>query len=257
MYRLKSIAKLLLFVSVVAGSFMSCSDDDKEIPAPKPSRVVKQVMIYKSADESKLMSRIIFNYDKDYRLTQVYCKSPLSVVNYVYSDESKVTYSYSSESTTLVEMSTTLESGRAYSCSFSNKDTDAAYLYNDGYLKTSKYNNVELKYTWEGGNLKSITSSPGTLYNNQFNASTVSNDYSLDLNTLAQLIDGRADYLFTMNTYAQMAGILGGKSKDIIESTNYMYDYSFYQDGRLKMMTLIASGEAYTFRLEYEDNILE
>lgn len=255
MNKLKSIVRFVLFLSVALILGTSCSDDDKPVVV-QPSRVIKKVMIYQSSDQTKFLASLIFSYDAKGRLTQLYSKEPLSIVNYTYGDEDKVTYNYSSSNSSLVEVNTTLENGRTYSCSFSNRTDDINYLYNDGYLKTAKNGNLELKYTWENKNLKSITSSPSTLYTDEFNVSNVSNDYSIDLNTLILLMDGRADYKTVMNVYGQMAGLLGYKTQNVAENTDYLYDYSFYQDGRLKLMTLVASGEAYTFRIEYNDAVL-
>lgn len=257
MDKLKSIFKITFFLSAILFITVSCSDD-KEEPAPsQPSRLVKQVKIYHSADETKLLTTLNLDYDMQGRLTKVYSSEPLGVVNYTYSSDDKVTYTYASASSTLVEVSTDLENGRSYSCSFSDKENDTNYLYDNGYLKTSKNGNLELKYGWENGNLKSIVSSPGTLYSNKFNASDIANDYSIDLNTLPQLVDKRADYQSVVNIYGQMAGILGERSKNIIENTEYLYDYSFDKEGRLKQLSIMADGEAYTFRIAFGENILE
>lgn len=61
----------------------------------------------------------------------------------------------------------------------------------------------------ENGNLSSITTTPRGTYNSDYKVSTIANDYSLDLNTLAQWIDDRENYTTVMNTFGQMAGILG------------------------------------------------
>ncbi len=256
MDKLKSIFKITFFLSAVLFISASCSDD-KEEPAPQPSRLVKQVRIYHSADDTKLLTTLTFDYDTKGRLIKVYSSEPLGVVNYTYPANDKVTYTYASASSTLVEVSTDLEDGRSYSCSFSDKENDTNYLYDNGYLKTSKNGNLELKYSWDNGNLKSIVSSPSALYNNKFNASDIANDYSIDLNTLPQLVDKRADYQSVVNIYGQMAGILGERSKNIIENTEYLYDYSFDKEGRLKQLSVVADGEAYTFRIACGENILE
>lgn len=253
MNELKSILKITLFLSAVLFISASCSDDKEEPAPPQPSRVVKQVKIYQSADDTKLLTTISLDYDTQGRLTKIYSSEPLGVVNYTYSADNKVSYNYASANSTLVEVSTDLENGRAYSCSFSDKENDTNYLYDNGYLRTAKNGNLELKYVWEGSNLKSVTSSPGVLYNNKYNASDVANDYSIDLNTLLQLVDKRADYQSVVNIYGQMAGILGERSSNIIENIEYLYDYNFDKEGRLKQLTTMTNGEAYTFRISFEE----
>lgn len=254
MDKLKSIFKITFFLSAILFITASCSDD-KEEPAPQPSRLVKQVRIYHSADDTKLLTTLTLDYDTKGRLTKVYSSEPLGVVIYSYPANDKVSYFYSSS--TPVEVNTDLEDGRSYTCSFSDKENDTNYLYDNGYLKTSKNGNLELKYSWDNGNLKSIVSSPSALYSNKFNASDIANDYSIDLNTLPQLVDKRADYQSVVNIYGQMAGILGERSKNIIENTEYLYDYSFDKEGRLKQLSIVADGEAYTFRIACGENILE
>lgn len=253
MNKLKSLAQIALFVSTAMLLGTSCSDDDKP-SVPQPSKVIKKVTIYKSDSEIKLMTTLTFSYDKGNRLALIKNTSPLAVVNYSYSDDGKVSYNYASEDSGLIEVNTSLENGHAHSCKFSNTEVVATYSYtNDGYLKGSNNAGVILEYSWDNFNLKSITSSPRGTYDSKFVASTVSNNYSFDLNTLAQLIDSRNDYVTVVNTYGQMAGILGNRSKNIIEDDYYKYDFGFYQDGRLKDMTLVGSAEAYTFRIEYEE----
>jgi hypothetical protein len=109
---------------------------------------------------------------------------------------------------------------------------------------------------WESGNLSSITTTPRGTYNSDYRVSNIANDYSLDLNTLAQWIDDRENYTTVMNTFGQMAEILGKRSANILEDTYYIYDYSFRQDGRLKDMTLMGGSEniGYSFRFSYADD---
>lgn len=257
MNKLKLIANIAFFLSAVLFIFGSCSNDKNEPDLPQPSRQIKQIKIYRSAGTVELMSVLTFSYDTQGRLSQIYSGKPLGVVNYTYSANNKVSYNYASASSTLVEVCTDLENGRAYSCSFSDKENDTNYLYDDGYLRSAKNGTLELKYTWADGNLKSIVSSSGALYNTKFNASDIANDYSIDLNTLPQLVDERADYQSVVNIYGQMAGILGEKSKNIIESTEHLYDYSFDKEGRLKQLSIMTDGEAYTFRIAFGENTSE
>ena len=122
-----------------------------------------------------------------------------------------------------------------------------------------KGNNGEaltMQYTWEGENLKSISSS-NQLYNNKFNTSSILNDYSLDLNALVLLTDTRSGYLETMNVYGQIAGILGSRSKYFLQVSDDYYDFSFDQNLRLKEILRINAQDIYSFRFSYEDNILQ
>ena len=111
----------------------------------------------------------------------------------------------------------------------------------------------ELNFTDISRRLKEIRLSKGLT---QEYVSNIANDYSLDLNTLAQWIDDRENYTTVMNTFGQMAEILGKRSANILEDTYYIYDYSFRQDGRLKDMTLMGGSEniGYSFRFSYADD---
>lgn len=259
MNKLISLAKLAFFLCSICLFTISCSDDDNATPVKKPSTVVTKVRIYKSTAKTELLTVLLFTYDSNNRLTQIYSASPLTTVNYVYSKDSKVSYNYASENSTLVEMKTTLENGRSYMCTFSNKENAATYSYdNQGYLGLCNNNGVVLEYSWNNGNLKSISTNPRGTYNSEFRTTNIANNYSIDLNTLAQLVDDRTDYIGVMNSYGQIAGFLGKRSANLIEDTYYTYDYSFYQEGRLKDLTLLnSSAEGFTFRIEYADNILE
>lgn len=259
MNKLISLTKLVFFLSAICLFTISCSDDDHNTPVKKPSTVIEKVRITKSTTKVDYQTVLTFSYDSSNRLTKVHADSPLASINYTYSKDSKVNYNYASENSTLVEMKTTLENGRSYMCTFSNKENAATYSYdNSGYLGLCNNNGIVLEYTWEKGNLKAITTTPRGAYNSEFHTSAIANSYSLDLNTLPQLIDERTDYTTVMNTYGQMAGFLGKRSANLVEDTYYTYDYSFYQDGRLKEITLQTStGEKYAFRIEYTDNALE
>lgn len=254
MNKLKSITKLGLLIPV-AGLFLftACSDDDKPAP-PQPSRVISKISIYKTTNTTEHFTDMQFTYDAKNRLTRIYSNLPLSTVNYAYTDDTKVSYSYATETSPLIEVSASLKNGRCTTCTFSNREDAATYTYyENGYLKNNTNNGVSIDYAWTNNALMNITTTPRGTYNSQFTTSTIPNDYSFDLNTLAQLVDDRTDYTIAMNTYGQMAGILGKKSTNIAQDTYYDYDYSFYQDGRLKNLTLKASKESYTFQITYSD----
>ena len=217
MNKLRPTIKLALFISVAGAFLAACSDDDDKKPSA-PSKIITGIRVYKITDV--------------------------------------ISYNYSSENSPLVEITTTLENGRSYVCKFSNQDSPITYSYNnEGYLKSSNNNGIVLEYQWNKKNLTSITSTPRGTYNSDYKISTIANDYSLDLNTLAQWIDERPNYINVVNTLGQMAGILGKRSENIIEDTYYTYDYSFLQDGRLKDITLIDTNKTgYSFLLRYADS---
>ncbi len=258
MNKLRPTIKLALLVSVASLFLAACSDDDdKSIPVPEPSRVITDIKVHKMSDVISYQGTINLTYDNNQRLTRIYSSSPLATVNYTYKDNAEVSYTYSTENSPLVEISTSLENGRSYVCKFSNRENPVTYSYdNDGYPKSSNNNGIVLEYNWKNGNLSSITTTPRGTYNSDYKVSTIANDYSLDLNTLAQWIDDRENYITVMNTFGQMAGILGKRSTHILEDTYYIYDYSFRQDGRLKDMTLVGGSDkaGYSFRFTYADD---
>lgn len=260
MDKLKSIFKITFLLSAVLFVFASCSDDDKEEPAPQPSRTISKVSIYKSTDKAELMTSLIFTYDNDNRLVRIDNTDPVGVVNYVYSDDNKISYNYSSINSTLVKVNTALENGRAYLCEFTGEESATVYSYDNGYLKASNNGKgLTLQYNWDNGNLKAIISSDtGNKYGATFTSTSVANDYSFDLNTLVQLINGNDEYVNIMNTYGQIAGILGNRSKNLIKDSRYIYDDSYDSKGRLKLLTIYTpNAEGYTFKIEYKDNNLD
>lgn len=260
MNKLKTIVKISFILFLTQLAFVSCSGDDEAIaPAPErqPSRTIAKVDIYKSTDKTELLTYLIFTYDSQNRLIRINNKKPVGIVNYVYGDKGAMSYSYASVDVPLVEVSTTLEDGRAYICNFTDQKNAIAYSYENGYLKASNSNNnIGLQYTWKEGNLASIVATGDSKYSSTFTASYIANDYSIDLNTLPQLVSSLPDYTTIMNTYGQMAGILGHKSKNFVSQD--MYEDSYDREGRLKLITIYTSNaEGYTFRIHYEDNVLE
>lgn len=253
MKKLKSITPLGWLIPAVAFFFTSCSDDEAPAP-PQPSRVISKISIYKTTNTTEHFTDMQFTYDAKNRLTRIYSNLPLTTINYAYTDNAKVSYNYATETSPLIEANATLKNGSCTTCTFSNLEDAATYTYlENGCLKNNSSNGVSIEYTWMNNELTNIVTTPRGTYNSQFTTSTVPNNYSFDLNTLAQLIDDRTDYAFIMNTYGQMAGILGNKSNHIAQDTYYDYDYSFYQDGRIKDMTLKSPKESYTFRISYTD----
>lgn len=253
MKKLRSVTKLGMLLPAIVLCFASCSDNEAPAP-PQPSRVIHKISIYKTTHTTEHFTDMQFTYDAQKRLTRIYSNLPLTTINYAYTDNSKVSYNYATETSPLIEANATLKNGKCITCTFSNLEDAATYTYlENDHLKNNSSNGVSIEYTWMNNELTNITTTPRGTYNSQFTTSTVPNNYSFDLNTLAHLIDDRTNYTLMMNTYGQMAGILGKKSDHIVQDTYYTYDYSFYQDGRIKDMTLKTSKESYTFRISYTD----
>lgn len=254
---LVKISFLLLLAQLV---FISCSKDNDEsapVPESQPTRTIAKVDIYKSTDKTELLTYLLFTYDSQGRLMRIYNKMPMGVVNYVYADKGAMSYNYATTEMPLVQVTTTLEEGRAYICNFTNQENAIAYSYENGYLKASNSNNrISLQYTWKGGNLASIVSTGDNRYSRTFTASSITNDYSIDLNALPQLVSSLPDYTTILNTYGQLAGILGKRSQHFVSPD--IYDDSYDREGRLKMLTVYTpNAEGYTFKIYYEDNVLE
>lgn len=260
MNKIKKIVETLSFLLLAQLVFISCSKDNDEpapIPEPQPSRVIAKVDIYKSTDKAELLTYLLFTYDSQGKLIRIYNKKPVGVVNYTYADKGAVSYDYATTETPLVQIRTTLEEGKAYICNFTGQENAIVYSYENGYLKASNSNNrIGLQYKWKDGNLASIVSTGDNRYNSTFTASDIVNDYSIDLNTLPQLVSALPDYVTIMNTYGQMAGILGKRSQHFVSPD--LYDDSYDKGGRLKLLTIYTpNAEGYTFKIQYEDNVLE
>lgn len=260
MNKIKKIVETLSFLLLAQLVFISCSKDNDE-PAPIPesqaSRVIAKVDVYKSTDKAELLTTLLFDYDDQGRLIRIYNKKPVGIVNYTYADKGAMSYNYATTETPLVQVTTTLEGGRAYICNFTGQENAIVYSYENGYLKASNSNNrISLQYKWKDGNLASIVSTGDNRYSCTFTASYIANDYSIDLNALPQLVSTLPDYVTVMNTYGQLAGILGDRSRNFVYSN--LYDESYDREGRLKYLTVYTTdAEGYTFKIQYNDNVVE
>lgn len=259
MNKLKTVVKISLILLLTQLAFSACSDNEEvePVPTPQPSRTITKVDIYKSTDKVELMTYLIFTYDSQNRLIRINNKKPVGIINYVYGDKGAMSYNYATTESPLVQVNTTLEDGRAYICNFAGQENAIAYSYENGYLKASNSNNnIGLQYTWKDGDLAAIVSTGDSRYSSTFTPTYVVNDYSIDLNTLPQLVSSLPDYTTVMNTYGQMAGILGKRSQHFVASG--LYEESYDRQGRLKLLTVYTSNaEGYTFKMHYADNVIE
>lgn len=258
MNKLKLLAKITVVFCLAAVLFISCSDDD----SPRASKKINKIEIWKTeAGQANLYAYISMSYDNKGKLNRVSGDNvkgePLMDIFYTYPNEDEFEYIYSVNNSASVRINGNLENGRVYTCKFTNESEVINYSYdNGGYLKKSEGQNIRLEYGWKDGNLISIKASDW-VYKREYKPTSISNDYGFDLNILPQLIAGE-DFMEAVNTYCWMAGILGKKSKNLVEETIYTYSYMYDDKGRLTEITLsknmTAKLEAYSFRLAYEDN---
>lgn len=257
MKRQNLIFTFIFSLGIISFLSVSCSKDDD----PKLSKVIESIDIYQGTDKQQnYITKMKFLYDSGGRLSQMSMDSPLSEVNYGYPANNTITYSFSS-SGVFVRVAATMEEGKARSCTFlgDKNESDVLYTYDKQYLDKSKGDGLTMTYEWKNGNLKSVTSS-NRLFDSKYTSSSVANDYNLDLNVLPQLIDGRAGYTTAMNTFGQLIGVLGTKSKNIVEDTYYIYNYSYDEHLRLKEIVLrikepssMIAADIYSFRISYSN----
>ncbi|MEG1684818.1 MAG: hypothetical protein RR319_02580 [Bacteroides sp.] len=234
----------------------SCGDD------ADPIKLIDRVAVFEGGnDEYRLATTMRFVYNDRRQLIKIETASPVTEVNYTYYSEDSISYSVvaaSEENMQYVKVGGKLSKGR-YSRCYSNKMGYMLYSYEDKCLSNTMINNnIQLNYEWKGGNLKSIHQDGG-LYNSEYTASKVSNDCNIDLNALLQFIDRRPQYLLVMNTYAQLIELLGKKSKNIVESKDYNYDYAYNSDRQLTSISLTSkspavsgSANTFSFKISYK-----
>lgn len=256
MKRLNLMFVLTLFWGMTILSFISCSEDDT---SPKYSKIVEKIDLYEGTNvQQNHVSTMNFIYNRDRQLIQINMDSPLSEVRYTYLSDNEITYSFSSGNSPFVKVEAELEDDKARTCTFRNGGEEVVYSYDKQYLSKSK-GDITMTYEWKSGNLQAVSSS-NRLYESKYEASSVANDYNIDLNVLSQLVDTRDGYLTAMNTFGQLIDILGERSRNIIEDTYYDYEYSYDEYRRLKEITLkvkesplAAKVDTYSFRISYEN----
>ena len=252
------ITFLLALLPVTLLLLTACSDDGPS----GPSNIIAQIEVYKGS-EGVLNRHSVYNftYDGRKRVSRVRTSYLNQEIDYTY-DGDNFSYRWikdneSDEGTSFVNrFEASLGAGRVNI----GKSTLGNYVYfymNKGYLKeVSVGADKSLNYDWGKASLK-IMGEP-SLYETEYNYSHVANDYSFDLNVLSQLIDERENYVEVVNTYGQLAGVLGTKYPYILENADYSYKYSYDQRGRLTRIEQIPTShfsgkrDSYEFRLIYD-----
>ncbi len=262
---MKHLNKIVLTAAVASLSlFPSCSDKDDPVVV-LPSRVIDQIEVYKGTNtEYNRISVMNFAYDSNRRLSRINSVDPFTEVNYTYTSTG-VIYSHAyelqdGEHKEVNQINAKVENGRANICS-STVLGNCVYFYKDGYLSQAAIGKgTQLDYNWTntGMNIADHSMENPAYYSTEYKYSDVPNNYSIDLNILAQLIDGRKDYCIVMNTYGTAVGILGAKYKHLLENTDYTYEYMYDKNARLSILMLksniYSKPDTYFFKLRYLEN---
>lgn len=262
---MKHLNKIVLTAAVVYLSlFSSCSDDNDPVVV-LPSRVIDQIEIYKGTYvEYNRISVINLAYDSRGKLSRIDAVRPFTEVNYTYTSTG-VIYSHAYElpdggNKEVNQVTAKVDNGRANICS-STVLGNCVYFYKEGFLSEAAIGkDIQLNYNWttKGMNIADNSRENPTYYSTEYIYSDVPNNYSIDLNILAQLIDERKDYCLVMNTYGTAIGILGAKYKHVLENTEYTYEYMYDKNGRLSILMLksniYSKPDTYFFKLRYLEN---
>ena len=237
--------RLKLFVGVMAVILLpglsSCSDDNV---TPQLSKIIKTIEIWEvEGSHANLLSNISLYYDKFF-------------MKYACLNDNEFQIEYFVDKSDFVRITGSQEKGRVYSCRYSDSDDLTTYSYdNNGYLKRVENQEIALNYQWKNNDLAAIKASERG-YDSDFSSTNILNDYSLDLNVLPQLI-ADWDYKRVMNTYCQIAGVLGKRSRNLVEEFFFSYNYKYDEKGRLVEVILrnnvSSKSGAYSFRFAFED----
>lgn len=256
MKRLKQYAAFLLLAALPC--MVACSDD--EGPA-MPSDEIVQVDFYKSGGDSfTIQARYKFTYDAKSRVTGVRTDYLRQEVSFTYG-ASTIAYRWegmNADSTLFINrFEADLKNGRV---NVMRSDRgNYTYFYNaQGYLSDVSFAaNKSLSYKWNKNAL--LIESDPTTYETEYNYSTVLNDYSIDLNVLPQLIDAREEFALVLNSYGQLAEVLGQRYPYFLEDTDYSYRYHYDENDRLVQIEMTPAGlvpgkqETYWVMLTYAD----
>ncbi|RGN46033.1 MULTISPECIES: DUF4595 domain-containing protein [unclassified Bacteroides] len=254
--------RLKLFVGVMAVILLpglsSCSDDNV---TPQLSKIIKTIEIWEvEGSHANLLSNISLYYDKNNQLIQMNEDNaegkPLFFMKYACLNDNEFQIEYFVDKSDFVRITGSQEKGRVYSCRYSDSDDLTTYSYdNNGYLKRVENQEIALNYQWKNNDLAAIKASERG-YDSDFSSTNILNDYSLDLNVLPQLI-ADWDYKRVMNTYCQIAGVLGKRSRNLVEEFFFSYNYKYDEKGRLVEVILrnnvSSKSGAYSFRFAFED----
>lgn len=238
----KIYAALWMTAALPLGMTMgACSDDDGP---SAPSREIVQLDIYQAeSDAFALQARYKFTYDGHNRLTGVRTDFLNQEVAYTHGTNS-IAYRWEGNDPDngglfVTRFEAELRNGRvqvgsAQSDSGVESQTfNYAYYYNaKGYITDATFGGSQ-SFSYQWGNRTLVVQGRPSTYDAEYNYSTVDNNYSIDLNAIPLFVDGRADVMMAMNTYAQLAGALGTPYPYFLEDTDYAYTYHYDTDGRL------------------------
>lgn len=250
----------LLMLSITSASLLTgCSDDD----GPKaPSKSITTVDLFKKINDNyEFTSRYEFKYDTKKRISNVRISDKDQEVTYTYG-KNQIEYRWdgvNEDNTSFTKrFESYLEKGRV---NIGNLTTTGNYTYfytPKGYISQAAIGaDMQLTYQWENNSV-SIESNPVT-YETKYNYTTIGNIYSIDLNVLTQLSDNRKDFTLVMNSFAQLAGVLGTRYPYFLEDADYTYKYSFDENNRLILIdqtpatTRPDKQDAYWYQISYQD----
>lgn len=259
----KYVMLLLLGVSPVV---VSCSDDDGP---KKPSREIVQVDIYKAKSETfQIEAQYKMVYDGKDRVSGVRTDYNSQEVTYTYG-VNNVAYRWEGNDSVngvfVTRFEAELRNGRvlvgSVDCNVGTESKTYNYNYHytvKGYVLDATFGGTQ-SFNYEWGKTGLLVKGHPSTYDAQYAYSEVDNDYSIDLNVFPQLVDARADVQLAMNTYAQMAGVIGARYPYFLQDTDYSYNYLFDADERLVQIVQTPSSlkpekqTTYWFMIHYAD----
>jgi hypothetical protein len=238
MKKYSKYATLLLLAIVPA--MMSCSDDE----APKkPSREIVQVDLYKAEAETfQIEAQYKLTYDGKGRISGVRTEYNSQEISYTHGVNS-ITYRWEGNNPEkgvfVTRFEASLRDGRvqvgSVDCNVGTESKTYNYNYhytNRGYVLDATFGG-EQSFNYDWGKTELLIKGHPATYDAQYAYSDVANDYSFDLNVLPQLVDARADVQLAMNSYAQLAGVIGTRFPYFLEDVDYTYNYLFDANDRL------------------------
>lgn len=259
----KYVALLLLASLPVV---TSCSDDDGP---KKPSREIVQVDVYRAdADMFQICAQYKMTYDGKERISGVRTEYKAQEVSYTYGVNS-VAYRWEGNDPVsgvfVNRFEAELRGGRiqvgSVDCNVGTESKTYNYNYHytsDGYVLDATFGGSQ-SFNYEWGKTGLIVKGHPATYDTQYSYSNVLNDYSIDLNALPLLVDGREEVQLAMNLYARFADVIGVRYPYFLQDTDYSYGYLFDADGRLVQIVQTPAGmkpekqTTYWFMLHYND----
>ncbi len=249
----------LLMLSITSLSLLTgCSDDD----GPKlPSRFITQVDVYKNNNGSyEIASRYEFGYDAK-KISNVSISDKDQEVTYTYGTN-KIEYRWdgvNEDNTTFTKrFESSLTTGRVNIGNLTSTGNFTYFYTPQGYISEAAIGaDMRLVYKW--GNSSVFIESDPVTYETEYRYTIIDNTYSIDLNVLTQMADNRKDFTLVMNSYGQLAGVLGTRYPYFLEDSDYIYKYSFDENNRLVQIeqtpatTKPDKQDAYWYRITYQN----